>query len=145
MSGECMLLGSVSSQQRFEVTDIKALSASQLSGLGQTVLQLSGLKQTVSQLLDKSVLQLYFIRGLFPSLSFSHCHSGPYSNYLTKKLSLMNKALQLCMSEEVEYINETSSCNFKKYSFQSLIPQYKVSIDPNEFLLLLFFPWFSIS
>ena len=37
MSGECMLLGSVSSQQRFGVTDVKALSVSQLSGLGQTV------------------------------------------------------------------------------------------------------------
>ena len=46
-----MLLGSVSSQQRFGVTDIKALGASQLSDLGQTVLWL----------LDKSVLQLYFI------------------------------------------------------------------------------------
>ena len=33
-----MLLGSVSSQQRFGVTDIKALGASQLLGLGQTVL-----------------------------------------------------------------------------------------------------------
>ena len=43
-----MLLSSVSSQQRFGVTDIKALSVSQLSGLGQTVLQL----------LEKSVLQL---------------------------------------------------------------------------------------
>ena len=42
-----MLLGSVSSQQRFGVTDIKALRASQLSGLGQTVLQLSGLEWTV--------------------------------------------------------------------------------------------------
>ena len=41
----------VSSQQRFGATDIKALSASQLLGLGQTVLQLLG----------KSVLQLYFI------------------------------------------------------------------------------------
>ena len=30
----------VSSQQRFGATDIKALGASQLSGLGQTVLQL---------------------------------------------------------------------------------------------------------
>ena len=39
MSGECMLLGSVSSQQRFGVTDIKApLGVSQFSGLGQTVL-----------------------------------------------------------------------------------------------------------
>ena len=42
VSGECMLLGSVSSQQRFGVTDIKALS-----GLGQTVLKLSGLGQTL--------------------------------------------------------------------------------------------------
>ena len=41
----------VSSQQRFGATDIKALSASQLSSLGQTMLQL----------LDKSVLQLHFI------------------------------------------------------------------------------------
>ena len=38
LSGECMLLGSGSSQQRFETTDIKALSASQLSGPGQTIL-----------------------------------------------------------------------------------------------------------
>ena len=38
VSGECILLGSVSSQQRFGVTDIKALGASQLSGLGQTML-----------------------------------------------------------------------------------------------------------
>ena len=41
----------VSSQQKFGEMDIKALSVSQLSGLGQTVLQLLG----------KSVLQLYFI------------------------------------------------------------------------------------
>ena len=41
----------VLSQQRFGVMDIKALSTSQLLGLGQTVLQLLG----------KSVLQLYFI------------------------------------------------------------------------------------
>ena len=34
LSGECMLLGSVSLQQRFGVTDIKALGVSQLSGLG---------------------------------------------------------------------------------------------------------------
>ena len=38
VSSECMLLDSVSSQQRFGVTDIKALDVSQLSGLGQTVL-----------------------------------------------------------------------------------------------------------
>ena len=38
LSGECILLGSVSSQQRFGVTDIKAFSVSQLSGLEQTVL-----------------------------------------------------------------------------------------------------------
>ena len=41
----------VLSQQRFGATDIKALCASQLLGLGQTMLQLLG----------KSVLQLYFI------------------------------------------------------------------------------------
>ena len=40
MSGECVFLGSVSSQQRFGVMDIKALGMSQLWGLGQTVLQL---------------------------------------------------------------------------------------------------------
>ena len=38
LSGECVLLGSILSQQRFGATDIKALGASQLSGLGQTVL-----------------------------------------------------------------------------------------------------------
>ena len=39
MSGECMLLGSVSSQQRFGASDTKApLGGSRLSGLGQTVL-----------------------------------------------------------------------------------------------------------
>ena len=38
LSGERMLLGSVSSQQRFGAMDIKALSASQLLGLGLTVL-----------------------------------------------------------------------------------------------------------
>ena len=41
----------VLSQQRFGATDIKALSTSQLSGLGKTVLQLLG----------KSELQLHFI------------------------------------------------------------------------------------
>ena len=39
-----MLLGSVSSQQRFGVTDVKALSMSQLFGLGQTVFVI-GLRQ----------------------------------------------------------------------------------------------------
>ena len=38
LSGKRILLGSVLSQQRFGVTDIKALGVSQLSGLGQTVL-----------------------------------------------------------------------------------------------------------
>ena len=33
-----MLLGSVSLQQRFGATDIKALGASQLSGFGETAL-----------------------------------------------------------------------------------------------------------
>ena len=48
LSGECMLLSSVSSQQRFGETDIKApLCVSQLSGLGQTMLYLSGLEWTV--------------------------------------------------------------------------------------------------
>ena len=37
LSGECMFPGSVSSQQRFGVTDIKALGAAQLSALKQTV------------------------------------------------------------------------------------------------------------
>ena len=54
LSGECILLGSVSSQQRFGVTDIKALGASQLLGLEQTVLLL----------LDRSVLQLH-VSALF--------------------------------------------------------------------------------
>ena len=40
LSGECILLGSVLLQQRFGVTDVKALGMSQLSGLGQTMLQL---------------------------------------------------------------------------------------------------------
>ena len=38
MSGECMLLSAISSQQRFGETGIKTLGASQLSGLGQTML-----------------------------------------------------------------------------------------------------------
>ena len=38
VSGECMLFGCVLCQQRFGVMDIKALGASQLSGLGQTML-----------------------------------------------------------------------------------------------------------
>ena len=36
-SSKCILLGSVSLQQRFGVTDTKALGLSQLLGLGQTV------------------------------------------------------------------------------------------------------------
>ena len=59
-----MLLDSVSSQQRFGLTDIKALGVSQLSRLGQTVLYLSGLEQTMLYLLDKSVLQLH-VTALF--------------------------------------------------------------------------------
>ena len=38
LGGECMLLGSGLSQQRFGATDIKALGASQLLGLGQIML-----------------------------------------------------------------------------------------------------------
>ena len=65
MSGECMLLDSVSSQQRVGVMDSKALSVSQLSGLGQTVLQLSGLKQTVIGLREISVTALCYRSILF--------------------------------------------------------------------------------
>ena len=54
LSIECILLGSISSQQRFGVMDIKASSMSQLSGLEQTVLYL----------LDKSALQLH-VTSLF--------------------------------------------------------------------------------
>ena len=66
LSGKCILLGSVLSQQRFGVTDIKAFSMSQLSGLRQTVLQLSGLNgQCYSSQTNQcysSMLQLYFIQ-----------------------------------------------------------------------------------
>ena len=51
-----MLLGSVSSHQRFGVTDLKALGVSQLLGLGQTVIALRQISVTYS-----SMLQLYFI------------------------------------------------------------------------------------
>ena len=44
-SGECNLLGSVSSQQKFEVTDVKALGVSQLSDTLQYSFWLSGLGQ----------------------------------------------------------------------------------------------------
>ena len=54
LSGECILLSSVLSQQIFGVTDFKALSTSQLLRL----------KQTVLQLLDKSVLELH-VTALF--------------------------------------------------------------------------------
>ena len=71
LSGECNLLSSVSSQQRFEVTDVEALRASQLLGspcysfrVSDRLLQLSGLEQTVLQLLDRSVLQLSFIQKM---------------------------------------------------------------------------------
>ena len=59
-----MFLGSVSSQQRFGVMDIKTLSVSQLSGLGHTVFQLSGLQWSMLQLFDKLVLQLH-VTALF--------------------------------------------------------------------------------
>ena len=54
MSGEYILLDSVSSQQRFGVMDIKALGTSQLSGLGQTMSQIS----------DRPVLQFH-VTGQF--------------------------------------------------------------------------------
>ena len=50
--GVCNFLGSVSSQQKFEVMDVKAL--------GQNI----ALGQTVSQLSDRSVLQLH-VTGQF--------------------------------------------------------------------------------
>ena len=52
MLGECNFLGSVSSQQKFEATDVKAL--------GQKVSQLSDRPCYSSQLSDRSVLQLHF-------------------------------------------------------------------------------------
>ena len=60
-----MLLSSVSSQQRFGVTDIKALSVSHLLGLGQTMLQLSGFKYTVRALRQISVTALCYSSILF--------------------------------------------------------------------------------
>ena len=66
LSGECMLLGSVSSQERFGVTDIKApLGVSQLLGLGQTVLQLSGLEWTIIALRQISVIAPCYSSILF--------------------------------------------------------------------------------
>jgi len=44
----------VSSQQRFGATDIKALGASQLSGLGQTMLQLRQISVTAPFYLEDS-------------------------------------------------------------------------------------------
>ena len=61
-----MLLGSVSSQERFGVTDIKApLGVSQLLGLGQTVLQLSGLEWTIIALRQISVIAPCYSSILF--------------------------------------------------------------------------------
>ena len=48
--GVCNFLGSISSKQKFKVTDVKAL--------GQGVSQLSALGQTMLLLLDRSVVQL---------------------------------------------------------------------------------------
>ena len=48
--GVCNFLGSISSQQKFKVADVKAL--------GQGVSQLLALRQTMLQLLDRSVVQL---------------------------------------------------------------------------------------
>ena len=59
MSGECILLGSVSSQQRFGVTDIKALSASQLSGL-ELVIALRSRTDCVIALRQISVTALFY-------------------------------------------------------------------------------------
>ena len=54
VSGEGMLLRSVSSQQRFGVTDIKALGASQLLGLGQTMFSLRQISVTALFYLEDS-------------------------------------------------------------------------------------------
>ena len=148
-----MLLGSISSQQRFAVTDIKALGASQLSGLGYSSNQcyssilfrklqenpssrcegmltqrceekrvgehdsmwgreskrplappficfflplglpyvnwaspgmLFVLPEVLTLVLGPSFdLLLFYFRGLFPSLSFSHCRSGLLFSILT--------------------------------------------------------------
>ena len=83
-----MLLGSVSSQQRFGVTDIKALGVPQLLGLGQTMLQLSGLEQIVLQLLDKSVLQLR-VTALF---------------YLETSRKIHPRGVRACRLKDVEKI-----------------------------------------
>ena len=56
LSGKCILLSSISSQQKFEAMDVRALR--HVISLRQTVLQISGLGQTVLLLLDRSVLQL---------------------------------------------------------------------------------------
>ena len=52
VKGVCDFLSSVSSQQKFEATDVKAL--------GQKVSQLSDRPRYSSQLSDRSVLQLHF-------------------------------------------------------------------------------------
>ena len=61
MSEECNLLGSVSSQQKFEVTDIKALGMSQLSDRPCYTSRLSDRPCYSSRVSDRSVLQLSFI------------------------------------------------------------------------------------
>ena len=131
MLGECNFLSSVLSQQKFEVTDPKALGASQLSDsvTAQFYLENENIslrresmltqktqreeresacwRETLSPLAPlficfflslglpyvnwasqecclfylrssfrSSDLPLFHFRGLFPSLSFSHCHSG---------------------------------------------------------------------
>ena len=58
MSGECDLLGSVSSQQKFEVTDVKALGMSQLSDRPCYSSRLLDRPCYSSRVSDRSVLQL---------------------------------------------------------------------------------------
>ena len=62
MSGECNLLDSVLSQQKFEVMDVKALGMSQLSDRLCYTSRLSDRPCYSSRVSDRSVLQLSFIQ-----------------------------------------------------------------------------------
>ena len=76
MSGKCYFLGSVFSQQKFEVMDTKALSVSQLlDGLCVTWLGLLFLLPEVLTpvLPPSSDHPLFYFPGLVPSLSLSCC------------------------------------------------------------------------
>ena len=103
MSGECMLLGSVSSQQRFGVMDIKALGMSQLSGLGQTVLQL----------LDKSVLQLRVI-ALF---------------YLENRRKIHPRGLRACQPKDMKRVPQCMGENERARALAPLFMFFPPPVD----------------